>query len=332
MAANINSFASLRVPAWHGLGTVLENKVAPMQFMVEAGLDWEVAKCDIFASSNGYLRPANNGQKMIVRQDSHAPLGVVGDRYESIQNREIFEFLKELGEFDLDMQVETAGALGAGETVWALARVDSLSLALGNDVSKSYLLLTNGHTGNRRLTAMPTTVRVVCQNTLAMAFKDRKGKTGLSGGFDLKHTTGISDRFQQATKVYRDLATAHAETLETSRRLADVAANWETVKAISEATFGKMPTDKGRALTIAENRQDRLFQIWNSPTCAGLETAGTLWAALNAVTEWCDHEATFKGQGREGQENRFVGAMLGGSANGFKEAAYSYALELAGIN
>lgn len=332
MAANINSFASLRVPAWHGLGTVLENPVGPMQFMVEAGLDWEVERCDIFASSAGYLRPALNGQKMIVRQDTHAPLGVVGDRYESIQNREIFEFLKELGEFDLDMTVETAGALGAGETVWALARVDSLALALGNDVSNSYLLLTNGHTGNRRLTAMPTTVRVVCQNTLAMAFKDRKGKTGLSSGFDLKHTSGISDRFQQASKVFKDLAVAHAETLEVSKRLADVKADWETVKALSVAAFGKMPTEKGRALTIAENRLDRLATIWASPTCAGLETAGTLWAALNAVTEYADHESTFKGQGREGKENRFLGAVLGGSASSFKESAYSYALELAGIN
>lgn len=330
MAANTNSFASLRVPAWHGLGTVIEERVPAMRFMVEAGLGWEVSKQPIFAQSiDGYQRPFTGG-KMVVRGDNNAPLGVVGNGYGCVQNRELFEFVQSLGEFDTDIHVQTAGALGAGETVWALAKMDSLSIALGNDKIESYLLLTNGHTGNRRLSVFPTTVRVVCANTLAMADKGRKGATGLSKGFDLKHTINIQDRMHQAQSIYMDVAKQHATTLATFEALANVGATFDTVKDIAEATFGKVP-EKGKSRTIAENRISELFQIWESPTSKGLDTSNSLWTALNAVTEWCDHESTVRANTYTQQESRFIGSLLGGSASGFKETAYTYALTKAGI-
>ena len=40
MAANIDTFASLRLPAWHGLGTVIDSPVSPLEFQSIAGLDW----------------------------------------------------------------------------------------------------------------------------------------------------------------------------------------------------------------------------------------------------------------------------------------------------
>ena len=330
MAANIDTFASLRQPAWHGLGTVLDTPVSAMEFQKVAGLDWTVEKMEIGFGIMAETKGLEN-LRAVVRSDNSTALGVVGKDYETVQNTELFRFLADLSEFDLDIQVETAGALGRGETVWALAKVPTMGMELGNDKVDSFLLLTNGHAGNRRLTVSPTTVRVVCQNTLSMAMRGRKGKTGLAKGWDLKHTAGIQDRLSQVQSVLRDVATAHTETVATFEALAGIGADWETVSHMADAVFGKVPTEKGKARTIAENRRDDLARIWTSPTSAGLSTSGTLWTALNAVTEWCDHESIVRAGNYTQNESRFIGNMLDGSSSRFKEEAFSYALNVAGI-
>lgn len=328
MSANINSFASLRVPAWHGLGKVLDHEVSPLEFMTEAGLDWTTSLNPVFASTP-YIRPVPN-VRSVVRSDNEMPIGIVGNDYTSVQNVEMFQFLKDLGEFDLELKVETAGALGAGEIVWALASVPSLRIALGNDFVDFYLLLTNGHIGNRRFTVMPSTVRVVCQNTLAAAMRSRIG-TGLAHGWDLKHTANIQDSISQVKSVLKEIAMSHAESLGTFSRLADIPADWEDVQEITEKVWGKAPEGKN-AKTIAEKRMDAIAKIWNSPTSRNVETRGTLWTAFNAVTEWIDHESTVRAANYTAKESRFIGTMLGGSASRFKETAFSYVIAKAGIN
>lgn len=329
MPANINSFASLRVPAWHGLGVVLDTPVPPMEFQAVAGLEWEVSKQELgfglMAETKGL-----ESFRAVVRSDNNTALGVVGKDYETVQNKELFRFLADLSEFDLEVQVETAGALGKGETVWVLAKVPSLAISLGNDSIESYLLLANGHTGNRKLSVMPTTVRVVCENTLAMAMKARTG-TGLSRGFDLKHTVGISDRLAQVQSVLRGVAQTHSQTLETFEALAGVPASLETVNLIADKVFGPVPKEKGKARTIAENRRDDLAKIWSSPTSTGLSTSNTLWTAFNAITEWIEHESITRTGNFSPAENRFASNLLAGGAHSLKEEAFTYALQLAGV-
>ena len=59
---------------------------------------------------------------------------------------------------------------------------------------------------------------------------------------------------------------------------------------------------------------------------------GTLWAALNAATEYADHQRRFRGTTQAGRAENRLDSIWFGSANAFKQDAYRSAVELAKLN
>jgi phage/plasmid-like protein (TIGR03299 family) len=268
--------------------------------------------------------------RAVVRSDNGKALGIVGKDYAMVQNDEIFDFLTSLAEFDLDVKMVAGGAMGKGEIVWALARVPSLAMDFKGDKVDTMLMLSNGHAGNATLKVDAYTLRKICQNGMHALTVDKSGLT-IGKGWNLKHTTGINDRFEQAQGVLSKLAKDHAATLEAFEALAGIPATFQTVEAIAEKVYGKTPEEKGKKRTIATNRLDDLRTIWNSPTNKGLATQDTLWTAVNALTEWMEHESITRDGNYTQEESRIKGNYLEGTAAGFKESAYSYALTMAGL-
>src|SRR5690606_5534237 len=97
----------------------------------------------------------------IRRDDTHRVLGVVGRDYQPLQNDQIFDFFTGLAG-ERPLAFETAGTFQQGRIVWVQAHLPDLDLRLGEDQAKTYLLIANGHVGNRPLAIIPTTIRVVC--------------------------------------------------------------------------------------------------------------------------------------------------------------------------
>jgi Domain of unknown function (DUF932) len=62
------------------------------------------------------------GYKALTRSDNGHVLGIVHDSYRPVQNEEITGFADALVASS-DAKFETAGVLGRGETVWALAHL-----------------------------------------------------------------------------------------------------------------------------------------------------------------------------------------------------------------
>lgn len=317
-----------RTPVYRGFNSHLEGKkISPLDFQKEIGLDWTVSKQDL-PNQMDWL-------KSVVRSDNGQGLGVVGKDYESVQNDEMFRFLSDLSEFDMDVEMMAGGALGKGEIVWALARIPSLHIALGNDALDSLLFISNGHAGNRNLAVEIYTLRQICSNGMKALVKSDNGRFGIGNGWKLKHTVGVSDRFAQVQGVLRNVVRAQVATKEAFTILADTPASWATVEDIAAKVYGKVPAKvegkSNKARTIAMNRMEDLERIWNSPTSQGIDTAHTLFTAVNVVTEWAIHESITRTGNYTQEESRIIGNFLGGSTSDFTESAYSYALELAGI-
>src|SRR3990167_211352 len=121
-------------------------------------------------------------QKVLYRSDTKAPLSVVSARYQVVQPKQVLEFYRDLTEVS-GYELETAGVLKAGRKFWALARTGKSSALKGNDVVNGYLLLATSCDGTLATTATPTTVRVVCNNTLSIAL------SGTSSAIKVPHNT-----------------------------------------------------------------------------------------------------------------------------------------------
>lgn len=106
---------------------------------------------------------------MLFRSDTKAPLSVVSQRFQVVQPSEILDFYRDLTEvsgFDLN---QTAGVLKGGRKIWALARTGQSSTLKGNDVNNADVLLATAYDGTLATTAQFMSIRVVCNNTLAVA-------------------------------------------------------------------------------------------------------------------------------------------------------------------
>jgi phage/plasmid-like protein (TIGR03299 family) len=214
-----------------------------------------------------------------VRRDTETVLGIVGDRYTVLQNKDAFTFFDSLvgaGEAIF----ETSGALGQGETIWLLAKLPGFIRIGRNDEVKKYLLLTNSHDGKSMVRAKLTPVRVVCNNTLSAALE------GAEQEVRIRHTPSAVDRLAEAHKIL-GLTNALYQEL-------DLIFNRMNVKRITERhllEFVKtlIPDNQEASFnTRTENMRSKILEL--SETGASAEhSRGSLWGALNAVSEYTDH-------------------------------------------
>jgi len=184
---------------WHKLGTRLDSPPKTAEAVIKAAhLDWEVIKQPVYAFDGG-SGCAVPGHYATVRGDLWGkpecePFGLVGEDYNVLQNREAFSFFDPIIQTG-QVTYETAGALGRGERVWMLAKVDGDITIKGKDLVKRYLLLSNGHDGRTALKIRFTPVRVVCQNTLNYALAS--GRNLLQS----HHGHGMDRRIERAQEV-----------------------------------------------------------------------------------------------------------------------------------
>jgi phage/plasmid-like protein (TIGR03299 family) len=298
---------SALVTPWHRLGTVSDKLLTPTEAYVAAKVDYEIGKhpaltrvredanfrdviAELVAANAtspeltfaellvhiGYDLPIE-GKFATVRHDINYPMGVVGDNYTVFQNRQGFDIVEAVGDA---VKIETAGSLGNGRKVWALAKMDR-TLNLDGDELLAYLLFLWSHDGSSAVRIMPTPVRVVCANTLRMA---------VSGGrtvWSASHTASIHDRAEQAMQTLR-LGNAFYDNFETEvKRLIDLTVEEMTFESILEQIVPDPEPAGGkvsdRKLNNALERRGEIRNLYhNDPRVAPFN--GTGWGILQAFS------------------------------------------------
>lgn len=202
MAHRVSSMAYVGKTPWHGLGSALPSGQPIEVWADKAGMNWQIKEAPVrfivpyLSNGRGELTelgrndlekggeivtPINVGsevnlqslvtfddQKVLYRSDSNLPLSMVSGRYKIVQPMEVLEFYRDLTE-QFGFELETAGVLKQGRKFWALARTGQSSVLAGNDVVNGYVLLATSCDGSLVTVVTPTTVRVVCNNTLSVA-------------------------------------------------------------------------------------------------------------------------------------------------------------------
>ena len=202
MAHQVEQMAYVGDTPWHGLGNHLTQN-QPIEFWAQqAGMDWRIESSNV-----SYMAQNERGQSIIMpyeeqrvlyRSDTHTPLSVVSQRYQEVQPMEILEFYRDLTE-QSGFELETAGILKGGKKFWALARTGQSTALKGKDVSHGYILLATACDGSLATTAQFTNIRVVCNNTLAIALR---GQSGSAGVVKVPHSTKFdADKVKQQLGV-----------------------------------------------------------------------------------------------------------------------------------
>ena len=174
MSHLIERMAYVGETPWHSLGTQLPARQPIDVWAENAGMNWLILEAPVqyrpFAGQGEAPLQTVDEQKVLYRSDTQAALSVVGGRYKIVQPREVLEFYRDLADAG-GYELETAGVLKGGRKLWALARTGHSAQLVGRDTVDGYLLLATSCDGTLATVAMPTSVRVVCNNTLSVALK-----------------------------------------------------------------------------------------------------------------------------------------------------------------
>ena len=341
MAHQIEQIAYVGETPWHGLGNQLSPNQPLEVWAQQAGMDWRIESSNV-----SYMAQNERGQSIIMpfeeqrvlyRSDTHAPLSVVSQRYQEVQPKEILEFYRDLTE-QSGFELETAGVLKGGKKFWALARTGQSTALKSKDVSNGYILLATACDGTLATTAQFTSIRVVCNNTLAIALRGQSSSAGVvnvphSTKFDaekVKQQLGISVRawdehmyeMKQLTqrKVSQQEAKAYFDAVfnNSTMSISDPEENIiQFYRNVAQQVQEKKPEPNGRAMNKA------LDMFNGQGRGADLSSAkDTAYGLLCSITEFVDHERRAMST-----DHRLDSAWFGAGA-GLKQRGLEQALSL----
>ena len=290
---DVFAFTGARERIWHSLGEEIPEGLTAVEAFDRVGLGWETELLPCFAQAAGKQIILPNSLAH-VRSDTLDVLGVVSDGYKPIDNGDVARFADQLLGADAAATISTCGSLLGGKRIFALLQLPKVVQAARGDDVNTYLALSNGHGGFASFNVYPTSVRIVCNNTLTWSEKD------LGRGVRFHHTGDLEKKIRQAQFIM-GLAIRETEIFE------------EKIKALVGCQLS--PGQVRQFLSMAFNatfgpdpdpeREPEAFEKWESRRAAHLEKwmaafefegqeipaiRGTAWAALNAYTAWSDHE------------------------------------------
>lgn len=319
MAHLVESMAYVGETPWHGLGNQLTEQQPLSVWAEQAGMNWQIVESPVhfIAAGHGHLGELLEypDSKVLYRSDTQAPLSVVGNRYQVVQPAEILEFYRDLTEIS-GFELETAGVLKGGRKLWALARTGQSGVLKGNDRTNAYVLLATACDGSMATTAQFTSIRVVCNNTLAVALQ---GAGTSATCVKVRHNTAFDGE-----RVKRELGISVSSWSQFMGQLKELSNRKVRIKE-AEQYFRDVFTDPASA--NPDNNQKsmaRALELFDGHGRGSdlASSRGTAYGLLNAVTEFVDHERRARNT-----DYRLDSAWFGQGAS-IKQKALDLAMEL----
>jgi phage/plasmid-like protein (TIGR03299 family) len=334
--------------AWHGLGTVVEDAPTPREALKIAGLDWGVVQYPMVAIKDagdpltGRAPQGVNvpGYRANYRSDCDVMLGMVSDNYVPIQNAELADFCEALAEQGDTVKVESAGSIRNGQKLWFLLKGESFSVRRDDEVIP-YYCISNGHDGLTALRCTPTTVRVVCSNTLHMVIPRSEGVKAVKKNmgqavFTAHHTRLIKQRVEEAKAALG----LYGKALDATREAMDHLGNKEINQAVAQEflaraytkDFGDVPANpKDKKEMDAEWKFKQAYmEIMNRFEAERQLAGNTMWNIFNAYTGWLQNDRVVNiNDVTRANESRMSSKLFGVDAER-AHSALNLALVLAG--
>jgi len=309
-----------RQAAWHNLGTVTGKFMTADELLADKSFQYTVFKSQLH---DGLGRPVNAwgtfrwnfSDKIAGNKDAAEFLGTVGEDYTVMQHDEGFKTIDQLMQSVDGAHYETAGVLGNGEQVWALADLN-LGYRIGDDVHKNFVLFVTGHDGSMAHRYSLCDERVVCKNTMKMALAEK----GLAAS--IRHTKNANARLIDARAAMNGIQDQVNTLSARMNVLAGRKMSREAMTSILDRLFPK--TQKDHRQVSSSRRDNTLHDILRTYESndgnAFPEQRGTAYNLLNAITNYTDHQRSSQNDGR-------AESALFGSGDTLKSRAFEVIYE-----
>jgi phage/plasmid-like protein (TIGR03299 family) len=321
MAHNITERDGLfvvREPAWHGLGTVLDDYPTRQQAQ-EIAHPWEPVTQPLFRRviTVTDAGPAERFEEIdesveVVRSDDSHHLGVVSKGYQVVTNTELYDIAEALQGENQEVRFETGGSLLGGSKVWLLLRLNEPLQVKGDPRGDTimYYALQNSHDGSGSLRGQATGTRIVCDNTSRMADLDASQR---GTEFVFRHTSSVKERIEEAKLALagwregiRNWSLQMQDLLDV--RLDAKQVDWFIQTYIPAPPAGAKVSD--RVIKNVDTARQQFRDVLVSDTMPEA-IRGTAYGMLQASVEWRQHSRATRAATVEGRmENRFRRAYL----------------------
>ncbi len=288
----------VRVPAWHGLGVVLDDYPGREEAMRLAGHDFDLVEVPVWTgvAPESILdldtRSIEVGWKAIKRSDNDQTLHVSQDSYTIIQNSVAYDVAEIL--LDNGFQYETGITLKDGaQCALTLLLDEPFVIKDDNSLTLPYCNLSWTHDGTGALKVRSGQVRQVCANTVAAS--EAEGKA-LGTDFTFRHTRNWKDRVEDAKEAIKGIRGSITVYQERMNDLANLpVSDWlreewiKTLLPIDPVRF----TD--RQIRNAEGEREVLRSLFTGPTIPEAHR-NTGYGLHCAGVEFFDHIRKYRDQ------------------------------------
>jgi len=303
-------------PPWWDMGyKVSDHLMTSAEILREALLDWTVEQHPVYIhrvnEDHQVVHQQVDGQVANIRSDDHSILGIVSEKYKVVNNYEAFDFVDSL-HMDGIIKYESAGSLKGGKFVWMLAKMPQEFEVVAGDKLEQYILFTTAHDGSRAVRVLPTSVRVVCWNTLSLATAKE------SKGLSIRHKGNIFDKLDDARKCIMTAQNKFDDFHKRAKKLTEVQFDIEQLEALTKILI---PKEKGKNDTRRAKARASIMKGFTDDPQNIDGVRGTAWAAFNAITQHIDHESSYKGKNTEAKSEARMDSVLIGANARFKTEA-----------
>jgi phage/plasmid-like protein (TIGR03299 family) len=267
----------------------------------KSGLAWSVEQEPLITGSGISV----DTHKAVLRGDNSKIIGIVGSKYEPVQNTVAFAFFDVLAE-KYGCSYEYAGIIKDGKKVFLQAKLGNSFEAAPGDQVDSYITMVNAHDGSASIHAFLTPIRLFCQNQLIRALKSA------TTNIKFRHTPSVNDRFKEAMNVFNMSTEAFQLFEEKAKVLAQKLVDSQMVAKF----LAEIVPESGS--TRSNNQREKIEHLFESGRG---NTGETAWHLYNAAVEYVDHERS------RDAEKALDSAMFGSGAI-LKEKAFEAAMSL----
>lgn len=340
---------------WHNLGKVIDkDRLTIQEAIVACKANYDVGIDNLIRVTAEDVERIKNGLPLdrlitkkdlikshncTVRRDLDEVLGVVGNKYEVVQNMEGFEFVQDIlngvsGNSNIPF-IETAGVLGNGERMFVTAKFkEPFKIKGSNDTIEDYILFTNSHDGTGAVIAQFTTIRVVCNNTLNIALNETRNKVRFMHTKNVHSQINLKERenAQKALSILKGHQVYVENLKETLDRFADVKVDDKIIKRIVGSVFLEQEQLKQLQLenyslnnidisTTTKNKFENMLSVIDNGIGQENWRGSGLWV-LNGVTTYFQNHSNYKNNTVK------LDSLMEGNANKKMQKAYDsiYAL------